>query len=207
MPGQRLRQAVLRGHAQDRGDGLRKVRHCKLRVGAQRLAVTALNQHRAASGAVRAIDIPPAVANDEAARKIEIVGGGSPKQHPRFWFSTITGVAVPGARVVANLDGVEAGNGPPQCFVHGLNHFSRLGPASYVWLVAYYNEDEARFLQTGATFDYALLQFEFLERGWRKWHTVANYRPIQDSIAVEKNSAALFYFVVSHFVCAALSAG
>jgi hypothetical protein len=66
-----LGQVVL----QNNSDRFAKIGDSKLRFLAQGLAVTVIDENSAATGSVRAVDVAPAIANEEAARKVDAVDG------------------------------------------------------------------------------------------------------------------------------------
>jgi hypothetical protein len=94
---------------QNNGDRFAKCGDGKLRVFAQPLAVPVIDENGAATGGVRAIDVAPAVADEEAAFQIDVVSSSSPQQHPGLWFSAVARFAVAAAGVETNLDSVERG--------------------------------------------------------------------------------------------------
>ena len=59
---------------------------------------------------------------------------------------------------------------------------------------------------TASRLDHVRIKLELGEIRGRKGEPVADYRAIENAVAIEKDGP-LTYFVLSHFVCAVLSAG
>jgi hypothetical protein len=64
---------------QNNGDRFAKCRHDKLRLLAQRFAVTVVDENGTATAGVRAIDVAPAIADHEAALQVDPVRGSRAK--------------------------------------------------------------------------------------------------------------------------------
>jgi len=178
----------------------------ELRLLAQRLAITVIDEDRAATGGVRAINVAPAIANEEAVLQIDIVLRRGAEQHPWLRFPAIAGIVVAFTGVIANFDRIERRNGGPQFFVHRFDHFANLGTAPDIRLIADDNQEKAGRFQFRASLSDAGIKFELLDVRRRKGKTIADHGPVENAVAIEKDGAP-FYFVLSHFVCAVLSAG
>ncbi|MEY2518451.1 MAG: hypothetical protein QOF24_210 [Verrucomicrobiota bacterium] len=90
--------------------------------------------------------------------------------------------------------------------MHGVDRFARLSSAANIGLVSDNNKKEAGLLKSGAACRHVRIQLELAELGGRGGKPIFNQGPIEDAVAIEKYRA-VFYFVLSHFVCAVFSAG
>ena len=90
--------------------------------------------------------------------------------------------------------------------MHRFGGFMALSSAAHIRLVSYDDQKKAGRFQVRASFGCSRIKLELLDRRRRKWKAVAHYRAIENAVSIEKNGAP-FYFVLSHFVCAAFSAG
>jgi hypothetical protein len=178
----------------------------KIRLLAQRLAIPVIDEKGAAASRLRAIDVAPAIADEEAALQVEVVNGSGAQQHAGLWFPAITRITMARPGVITDFDVVDARNVFAQLGVHCFDGFAALRSAAYVRLVGDDDQKKSGFLQLPAAFDGVGIKLELAEVRRRKGETIANYRAIENAVAIEKDGP-LFYFVLSHFVCAVFSAG
>ena len=90
--------------------------------------------------------------------------------------------------------------------MHRLYALTSLRSPTHVRLIRHHNERESGIFQSLAAFRHIFVQFEFRYRRGRKRAAVPNHRAVENAIAIKKDGA-LPYFVLSHLVCAVLSAG
>ena len=154
---------------------------------------------------MRAIHVAPSIADEETSLQVDPVRRGRAQKHARFWFPAIAWVAVRAAGVKTNFDPVEAGKIGPQPGVHGVNRFPQLRSASHVGLVSDNDEKKAGLLELRATFRRVRIKLKLAELRGRGGKPVFHHGVIKDAVAIEEYRA-VFYFVLSHFVCAVFSA-
>lgn len=165
-----------------------------------------IDEHGTAAGSVSAIHVTPAIPDEETTPQIDRMIRRGAKQHPRLRFPAIARLAVAATGVITDFDCVDGWHSVPQFPVHGFDEFAALRSATDIGLIRYHNEGETRLLQFGAALGNFGIQLKlFQSRRWKR-NTIANDRPVQDAIAIEKNGGP-GYFVLSHFVCAVFSAG
>ena len=155
---------------------------------------------------MRAIDVAPAVADKETALQVDAVSGRGAQQHAGLWFPAIARFAMATPGMETNLDGVDDGKIRVQFLVHRFNRFAALSSTPNIGLVGDYNENKAGLLQSPTAIRRVGIKREFVDVRWRIGEAFADYRPIEDAIAIEKDRT-FSYFVLSHFVCAVFSAG
>ena len=134
------------------------------------------------------------------------MGRGRAEQHAGLGLPAVARVAVSGAAVKTNFDGVKRGKGAAKLRVDGINDLSPLTAAADVRLVRYHDEKEAGCLELFAGIHHVGIQLEVIDRRGRKGKSVPDHGPIEHTVPIQKNRAP-FYFVLSHFVCADFSAG
>ncbi len=183
-----------------------KSRNRKLRLLPKGFAITVINEDRAAAGSVGAVDVAPAIPDEEAFGEIDSVRRGRTLQHAGRRFSAIARIAMSCAAVKTNFNPIERGKEGPEILVHGFNDLPGLSAAAHIGLVGHHDEEETGFLQFFATLNDAGIELEILNPSRRIRKSVADHRPVEHSVPIQKDRA-LCYFVLSHFVCAALSAG
>jgi hypothetical protein len=165
-----------------------------------------VDENRAATGGMRAIDITPAIANQEAALQVDAMAGSGLQQHSRFRFPASARLAPPAAGVKTNFDPIKRGHSIAQRTMHRLNGFPALGPATDVRLVCDYDEKKSCVLQSLAPFGSVRVKNKLVRASGREGESVANYRLVEHAVAIQKYGRPI-YFVLSHFVCAVFSAG
>jgi len=165
-----------------------------------------IDKHGVATGGPGAVDIPPPITDEKTAVQINAMAGGGTQQHAGLRFSAIAGFTVAGAGVITDFDCVERRHGVAKFPVHGLDLFAALSSTADIGLVRHDDQEETRLLQLRAVFGDASEELKLSQRRRWKRKAVANDRPVQDAVAIEKDGGP-GYFVLSHFVCAAFSAG
>ena len=196
---------VLRNGLQDRADRIAQIRNDKLGLFSQGLAITVIDENGAAAGGMSAINIPPAIANQEAFLQVDLQCCGRAQKHAGLWFPAFAWFAITGAGVITDFDRIERGNGRAQSGVHRLDDLAALRSAAHIGLVRDDNKKKAGFFQPRARIDRIGIKLEFFNSCGRKRKAVAKHGPIEHAIPVQ-DDRALSYLVLSHFVCAVLSA-
>lgn len=102
-----------------------------------------VDEDRAAAGAVSAINIAPAIANQEAFVQLDIQSCRRAPKHPRLWFPAFARLAMSSTRVKTNFDSIQRGNRRAQYFVHRLDGFAALGSPADIRLVRYHDQKKA----------------------------------------------------------------
>jgi hypothetical protein len=197
---------VLRAWIEDRPHGFAKCGDGEFGRFAQSLAIAVIDENRAATGGVRAIDVAPAIAHKEAALQVDVMGSSGAKQHTGLWFPAITWFTLAGAAVETDLDAIERGECLTEFGMDRLDCLSALRSAPNVRLIRDHDEKKSRVLQLSAPIHDVRIKLEFAEIRRRKGKPIADYRAIENAVAIEKYGA-LTYFVLSHFVCAVFRAG
>ena len=105
-----------------------------------------IDKNGAAAGGMSAIDIPPAIANEEAFPQVDRVSRRRAQKHAGFWFSAIAWFAMSGASVETNLDAVEKRDGGAQFGVHRFDGRARLRSTPDIGLVSHDHEKEPGLL-------------------------------------------------------------
>ena len=165
-----------------------------------------VDEDRATTGGMSAIDIAPAIANQEASGQVDIQSCCGAQKHAGLWLAAFARLALRGARVKANFDRVEGRNRGAQFRVHCLDGFAALGSPADIRLIRHDDEKKASRFQLRAGADGFRVKLELVDPRGRKGAPVANHWPVEHAIPVQEDRA-LSYFVLSHFVCAVLSAG
>jgi hypothetical protein len=80
-----------------------------------------IDENSAATSSMGAINITPAIANEEAALQIDVMAGGGAQQHAGLRLSAIARIAVPAAGVKTNLDPIDTGQRRAQRGVHRID--------------------------------------------------------------------------------------
>lgn len=109
--------------------------------------------------------------------------------------------------MITNFDRVERRHRGTKSCVHRLDRFLALGSAADVGLIRNHHQKKAGRFQSRAFFGDIRIDFKIVDACRRKGKSVANERPVQHAIAIEKYGGPLLYFVLSHFVGAVLTAG
>lgn len=152
------------------------------------------------------INIPPAIANEEAFLQFDRVGSGRVQKHAGLWFPALAGVAVSRTGMKTNLDRIERRNRCPKAGVYRLNDLAAKRSSAHIRLIGDRHEKKACLLQLRAAIDDIRIKLEFLDARRRKRKSVAHYGPVEHAVPIQENRA-LPYFVLSHFVSAVLSMG
>ena len=197
---------VLRAWIDDRPHGFAKCGDGELGRFAQPFPITVIDENRAATGGVRAIDVAPAIAHKEAALQVDVVSSSGAKQHTGLWFPAIAWFTLAGAGVETDLDAIERGECLTEFGMDRLDCLPALRSAPNVRLIGDHDEKESRVLQLPAPVHDVRIKLELVEIRRRKREAIADYWSIENAVAIEKYGA-LTYFVLSHFVCAVFSAG
>jgi hypothetical protein len=129
----------LRGGVQDCQRSLPKCRDDELRPSSQDLVVTVIDENGAAASSMRAVNIPPTIANKKTALQVDVMGGSSTLQHAGLWFSAIAWIAMTDPAVKTDFDPIETRQGHSQQRMHGLDQFAALRSAPYVRLIGNHN--------------------------------------------------------------------
>jgi len=191
---------------QNNGDRFAKSGDDKLRLLAQWLGVAVFDENGRTAGGPGAVHIPPAIADQKTSLQVDSVLGGGARQHAGLGFPAVTRFAMIAARMITNLDRVQPWQNGAKLGVHRLDRFAALSSTPDIGLVGDYNENKAGLLQSPTAIRRVGIKREFVDVRWRGGEAFADYRPIEDAIAIEKDRT-FSYFVLSHFVCAVFSAG
>lgn len=165
-----------------------------------------IDKNRATAGGMSTINIAPAIANEKALPQVDIQGCGRAKNQAGLWLPAFAWFALSGAGVKANFDRIQGRNSRAQLHVHGLDDLAALRSPAHIRLVSHYDEKKAGVFQLRACLGGIRVELELLNLRGRKWTACADHWPVEHAVPVEEDRA-LFYFVLSHFVCAVLSAG
>ena len=120
---------------------------------AQRFAITVIDEDRAATGRVRAIDVAPAVANEEAAFQIDAMPLRGAQQHAGLRFSAIARITVTRAGMKTNFDRIQDWDQFRQPLINGLSKLACLFSPPDVGLVGDDDEAESSLLEPLAARD------------------------------------------------------
>ena len=172
----------------------------------QRFSIAVINENRATACGMCTINITPSIAHEIALAQIDFMSSGGAQEHARFWFSAIARLPVFIPGMEADFDTIEKWDLPPQLHVHRFDGCLGLSSASHIGLVGNGNEQEPGRLQTGARFRNAIIKIKLRDTHRRIGTSLSDHRTVQNSIAIEKDCAPP-HFVLSHLVCAILSAG
>ena len=165
-----------------------------------------IDKDSAAPGGVRAIDVAPAIADEKAALQIDAALGRCPQEHSGLRFPALARIAMARAGVITDLDRIERRNRGAKLRMHRFHGGPALSSATNIRLIADDDEGKPSGFQLSTSLGCSGIQFELLNGRRRKRKAVAHHRVVENSVAIEKNRG-LFYFVLSHFVCAVFSAG
>jgi hypothetical protein len=165
-----------------------------------------VDKNRATASGISTINITPAIADEEAFAQVDLIGCGRVQEHTRFRFSAIARLAVSGTGVKTNFDCVERRNSGAEPGVHGIDGLAGLSSTAHIRLVRHDNEKKTGLLELRAGIDDFRIKLELLYPHWREGASIANHWPIEHAVPIQEDGA-LSYFVLSHFVCAVLSAG
>ena len=196
---------VLRACIEDRPHGFLKCGHGELGLFAQFLAIAVIDENRAATGGVRAIDVAPAIAHKEAALQVDVVSSSGAKEQAGLWFPAIARFTPACAGMETNLDAIQNDESLAEFGVNCLDCLPALRSAPNVRLIRDHDEKESRVLQLPAPVHDVRIKLELVEIRRRKREAIADYWSIENAVAIEKYGA-LTYFVLSHFVCAVFRA-
>ena len=152
-----------------------------------------------------AINISPAIANEEALLQVDIQSRGRTQKHAGLWLPAFAQIAMSGAGVKTNFDRIEGRNGRAQFRVHRLDNLAALRSPADIRLISDNHEKKTGRFQCGARLDRVRVKLELINARGRKRTAIANHRPIEHAVPIQKDRA--IYFVLSHFVCAVFSAG
>jgi hypothetical protein len=191
---------------QNDGDRFRKAGNGEVRFLAQWLVIAVIDKNGHAPGGMRAINVPPAIADEKAALQVNVMAGGGAKQQPGLRFPAIARFATTRAGVITNLDRIQRGNRSSELFVDGFNDFPGLSSAPNVRLICDYDQKKAGRFQLRTPIGDARIKLELVKTRGRKGTSIAHDGPVQYPIAIEEYRAP-FYFVLSHFVGAVFSTG
>jgi hypothetical protein len=192
--------------AENGAHGIVEIRDCKIRRFAQRFFITALDESRAATCGVRAIDIAPAIAYDITPFRIDVQLSNCAEDHAWTRLTAIARLAITLTGMIANLNAIKQWKRRLHFQIHRFNGFATLSAAANVGLVGDDNQEKVRSLKPRTSVRNILVKLELLETRWRIRHSVPNNDPVDYSIAIEKNCASR-YFMLSHFVSAILRVG
>jgi len=154
---------------------------------------------------VSAINIAPAIANEEALLQVDIQSCGRAQNHAGRWLPAFARLAVSGAGVKTNFDRIEGRNGRAQLRVHRLDDLAGLSSAAHIRLIRDNHEKKTGRFQSGARRGRVRVKLELINMSGRKRTAVADHWPIEHAVPVQEDRP--IYFVLSHFVCAVFSAG
>lgn len=152
------------------------------------------------------IDIAPAIANQETFAQVDMQSCRGAQKHAGFWLAAFARLAMSVARVNANFDRIQGRNRRAQFRVHRLDGFAACSAPADIRLIRHDDEKKASRFQLRAGANCIRVKLELVDPRGRKGAPVANHWPVQHAIPVQEDRA-LSYFVLSHFVCAVLSAG
>lgn len=152
-----------------------------------------------------AINITPAIANEEALLQVDSQSCGRAQKHAGLWLPAFARFALSGAGVKANFDGIEGRNGRAQLGVHRLDALAALRSPAHIRLISDNHEKKASRFQPGARLGRVRVKLEFIDVPRRKRTAVADHWPIEHAVPIQEDRP--IYFVLSHFVCAVFSAG
>jgi hypothetical protein len=120
-----------------------------------------VDKNRVTAGGMSTINIAPSIADEEAPAQVDPVSYGCAQQHSRFRFSAIARLAMSGAGVKTNFDGVERRNSRAEPGVHGVNDLASLGSAAHVRLVRHDDQEKTGLFELGAAIDGVRIKLEF----------------------------------------------
>jgi hypothetical protein len=165
-----------------------------------------IDKNRATTSGVGTIDIPPAVANEKAFSQIDLEGLRRAQKHPGLWFPALTWFSMSGAGVKTDLDRIQRRESTAEAGVHRLDDLARERPAPDIRLVRDGDKKEPGFLELRTAVNDVRIKLEVIKARWRLGKPIAHPRPIEHAVPIQEDGTPP-YFVLSHFVCALLSAG
>jgi hypothetical protein len=155
----------------------------------ERLGVLAIDKNSSATGAVTAIDISPAIANQKTLRQIDVERIRCAQDHSRLWLVTVTRISPISAGVPADLDPRNLWKGIQDFPVHRLNGCARLRPARHIRLVGHHDKQITGRFEVGAASRHVFVKIEIFYLSRRVGPAFADYRLVDDTVAVEKDRA------------------
>ena len=165
-----------------------------------------IDKDRATAGGVGTIDVAPAITDEKTLAQVDPMRRGRALEHSGRRLSAITWIAMSRTAVKTDFNPIERRKDGPELHVHCFNYLARLRPAAHIRLVRHHDKEEPGIPELLATLDHVRIQLEIVEPCRWIGKSVPDHGPVEHSIPIQKDGA-FSYFVLSHFVWAALSAG
>src|SRR5437763_6670015 len=181
------------GVTQNGAHGVIKAANREIRRLTQALSIPAINKDRSTSCRARAIDISPPISDYVTGVKINIQLGCCSENHARPRLATIARLAVTLASMKTDLDAIDPWKRRSQFCVHRLDVFATLSASADVGLVRDNDQKKSRCLQSRATVCSIFVQFKIVEARGRIRATVADDGPVNNSIAIQEDSAPRYF--------------
>src|ERR1019366_4505046 len=171
----------------DNSRGLGEALDDEFGLGVQLLHVAEVNEHRAHSGALAAVDVAPAVPNHPGTRQVEAEVTCSIEQHAGLRLAPRVGLGFIAPGRVADLDPLDLGHELTQPVVHRLDDGLRLGAPAHIGLIGGDDQGVSGVVQLTARGRHAGEEAEFVHVRGCKRIPVADDREVERAIPVHEN--------------------
>jgi hypothetical protein len=156
----------------------------------ERLGVFAIDKNSSATGVVTAIDISPAIANQKTPRQIDIKSLCGAQDHPGPRLMAVARLGPVGTGVPADFHASNLRQGIQHFVVHCIDGRACLRPARDIRLVGHHDKQITGRVEAGAASNHVFVKIKFLYLRRRVWPAFADNRPVDDTVAVEKDRAS-----------------